>query len=349
MLVDIRFMSHRDDDLSDWLADLAGAELADAPALDPATVPSPHHVLGASAAGARPAGGEGAPTSDPRAAALDEPARGPGAEKATRPRRLWLMAAVPWMLIALVGAAAWAGITDTGGDHAAGGDAAGGDHAAGGDQSGMATSVGPQGAGHAADRRGGGRSAAPVADAAAVPPRLAALAEMAVATTGAGHLATAEGAAVHVDHARAVAVTALGDGALVTVAALVRRADDGRWAPPHPARFAAVLDGDGQLREPPWLLIAGASPAEPSAPAGLDAIDLDAEPELAEAAVAALGAAGYADIDLDALQRVDDDLALRAAVRAVPPGGTARGPHVAWLSPDAGSVLGHHDRRDDDS
>jgi hypothetical protein len=180
-----------------------------------------------------------------------------------------------------------------------------------------------------------------------IPTDLAAAAEQAVATVGARRLARLEQRPVHVDHARATAVKALpgGDAAapasVVTVAALVRRAEDDRWGAPTPLRFAVVVQADGRLRAPPWPLPGRDQVATVAAPGALEAVELSQAPQLVEAAADALARAGYGRPQIQALHRVGDDRALRVEALARPPGASRRGSTVAWLDSDAQTVLGH--------
>ncbi|PSO49273.1 MAG: hypothetical protein BRC32_00070, partial [Actinobacteria bacterium QS_8_72_14] len=159
----------------------------------------------------------------------------------------------------------------------------------------------------AGDHSRAGLASPPGGDAGAIPTDLAAAAEQAVATVGARRLARLEQRPVHVDHARATTVKALpgGDAAapasVVTVTALVRRAENDRWGEPTPLRFAVVVQADGRLRAPPWPLPGRDQVATVSAPGALEAVELSQAPQLVEAAADALARAGYGRPQIQAL------------------------------------------------
>lgn len=132
----------------------------------------------------------------------------------------------------------------------------------------------------------------------------------------------------------------VGSVAVVTVRAVVLRGRDGRWLAARPARFAVPLRGgaDGpRVLATPWPL----PPPSPGVAAG-DFRRVDDE-ELATAAAAALGRAGYDGLDGLRLGR-DPALAavLQATVRARAPGEPTPRRHELWLADEpVPRLLGH--------
>lgn len=132
----------------------------------------------------------------------------------------------------------------------------------------------------------------------------------------------------YVDLAVPEEVRWIGSGAVVTVAAVLLEGDGDRWHRTAVARFAVAvgLAGDRAVAlGDPWLLPA-ADPAPPRgdgwAPAPIDVV-LVAD---------ALAAAGYADIDVEAVEAHDEWPGVyRARVVAVAPTEQERRRHEPWL------------------
>lgn len=299
---------------------------------DPPTVPTQPPTGGHATSAAWP------PDPEPSARQLptdDDPPRSS--------RRLWLLAALPWLVMAAAALATWADVGAT--DEPGPGDDPTPDSATADDDRGVgspaSTRPGDGDGGPAEVNRAteSGRSEPAGAD---EPPagELAAAAEAAVRTVGARQLTGMDDTAVHVGYARATETSSLGDGVVVTVAALVRHATDRRWSEPEPIRFAVVLDDAGRLREPPWPLPGVELATEGPEPAELEPVDVAAADDLVDTASRALTRAGYDAPEVQALHRVGDDRALRVEALARPPGARERGAVVAWLTPDAGRVLG---------
>lgn len=321
------------DGLADWLAGLSEPPADEQAAADAPIVPPPaDEVLNA------PAGAPGEPAG---AAAPPELAAG-DATAGHSSRRLWLLAAIPWILVA---AGALAALWDGGATDQPGrtGDRPSASATADAEAASPAepSDAGASAAGAPAEDAAAASAAGDPADGGDVPADLAATAETAVRTVGARQLGDGADGAVHIGYARATEASALGDAAVVTVAALARHAADGRWGEPKPVRFAVVVDEDGRLREPPWPLPGGGLTTESPQPAELDPVDVTAAEELVDGATGALAQAGYDAPDVQALHRVGDDRALRVEAVARPPGAQQRGAVVAWLTPDGARVLGH--------
>lgn len=351
-----------DDELADWLAELGepapdeeatagpaagsggGAATGPGGRPDHPTVPPDHPTVPTPTQGLLqpPTGGHATSAAwapDPEASA--DPGRG-GDDPRRSSRRLWLLAALPWLVMAAVAVAAWVDVGATDAPDPEGDPAPGLATADDDSDTGSPGAAQPQdGDGEPAGKDASTGSAASGAGAGEPPSgELAATAEAAVRTVGARQLAEVDDGAVHVGYARATGASSLGDGVVVTVAALMRRATDGRWSEPDPIRFAVALDGEGRLREPPWPLPGPELSVGGSEPAALDPVDVAAADDLVDAASRALARAGYDTPDVQALHRVGGDRALRVEALARPPGARERGAVVAWLTPDAGRVLG---------
>lgn len=164
----------------------------------------------------------------------------------------------------------------------------------------------------------------------AVPSAHASTAVLAVrrAVTG----ATSDGTAAYVDAAEAVRISWLGSAAVVEVVALVLTADDGGYDEGALGRWAVPVAADGSALGPPWPL--GGVPETPATapPTGI---------ERAEEVVAALTAAGWSEVTVQASGPTDDLGALVATVTGTPPVGTpgaGPGTYTVWLLDTPGGL-----------
>lgn len=299
---------HRGDDspedpLAAWLREVAGTE--------------------ASASATSPAASTAEESVPPAPAGMGPP--WPHEEDQGRPRRrrLWALAALPWLLGAALAAAQLLG------------------------RDGSASSppaVTDESAAAALDDPAPSPASPPgelVDQEADVGRRAAAVAELAVRM----RVTSAEGAtepAVYVDHVRAEAMERDGQRVIVTVAAVVWRGHGDAWHEASPARFAVPLTADGdRVLADPWPL--------PAPQVTIDALDGEPvdDPELIDRAAAALATAGYTDVDVSGLQRLPDTGDLRVAATAVPPGWDVVQEVVVWLDAGAATVRGAWTPADD--
>lgn len=125
-------------------------------------------------------------------------------------------------------------------------------------------------------------------------------------------------------------------GALVvTVRAVVLPIDGQAYGAAEVVRAAVpvrLTDVGPRPGGPPWWL-----PTEDIAPAPPTTEPVD-DPDLQLAAVDAVTAAGYTDVQLDGLERTDG-WAWIAHVRARAPGQDREGPHAVWLRSDVGRFV----------
>jgi hypothetical protein len=244
----------------------------------------------------------------PAAPPPDEPA--PETSRGARPTRLLIVAAVPWVIVVAVG---WAALSKTPPAHP---------------------------------------TAPVVADATSAPPVATNDSPAPVATAGheldhqlaAAAVLTVRLAAPddqYVDTAVAEQAHSVAGATVVTVATAVLDRAGGQWTGPRHVRFAVAFAAD--QAEPvalsaPWVLPStGPARAEPPA----KPVDDDA---LADAAVGALGAAGYREIAAPQLRRhpaLPDILAAHVSARA--PGERTVRDHEIWLDSAASRVLGGPD------
>lgn len=302
-----------DDPLGAWLrettdADARAAQVGPAPGASPAADgPAP-----------QPRGSDTsqAPPGDDRVAALfaDERLASPPRR---RRRLLWLLAALPWLVVAALLLAPAAPVP-TAGSGAREGPVANEVAAA----AGSATSP-PSDAGVAQTDAGVAQTmTTSVAD-----DRLLAAAAVAVRTT----VTASDGRTRrYVDTVAAESVVHHGDIAVVTVRAVVLDGTADRWLRARPARFAvpvAARDNDVVAMADPWVL--ASPPARPAVPVWRPLPDQS----LAPAVAVALRDVGYRDVAQPRLS-VSDDLPgiVRAGVRARAPGERAVRGHALWFS-----------------
>lgn len=157
----------------------------------------------------------------------------------------------------------------------------------------------------------------------------------------------APGAATrYVEHLVVEAVDHPARGALVvTLRAVVLPIEEDRYGDPDAVRLAVPvrLTSTGpQLGGPPWWLATeDVAPAPPT----VEPVD---DPDLRLAAAEAVDAAGYAEVQLEGLERTDG-WAWVAHVTARAPGQEEAGDHAIWLRADVGRlvVAGTSPPRDD--
>ena len=286
-----------DDPLGAWLretsdADARAPQARPAPAAD-GRVPQPD--------------GRSTEASGDRVAALFADDRLPTAPNRRR-RLLWLLAALPWLVVAVLLLAR-------------------------GGQAPTQGAVGSQPlheAGSHSTSEAGDSHPAEILTASLHDDRLLAAAAVAVRT---GATATDGLARRYVDTVAAESVIHHGDIAIVTVRAVVLDGTADRWLRARPARFAVPVgaaDGEVVALAEPWVL---APPtARPAAPAWRPLADRS----LAPAVVVTLRKAGYRTIGLARLS-VRHDLVgiVRSSVRARAPGERTVRRHTLWLSDDS--------------
>jgi hypothetical protein len=270
-----------------------------------------------------------------------------------RAGRLWLLAVVPWVVIAVgvvvligrsgapegaaqAGAAGAAAPADGVGPPADGALAGPDDDRLTAPESAPAGDALP----HPAERADAGASAGPLplvdpgaglqhaTSAGALHAQTEALALAAVHLLLTG---SADGAERYVELAAVERVTPVAaDSTVLTVLAVVLEGADGAWTSRRPVRLAVpVRDAPGvepAVLGTPWPLPAPPD-LEPERPEGAP----DAEPATAAVAVAALEAAGYEHVEVEAVARLDAGL-LRATVTAVPPGEAGARRLEPWLA-----------------
>lgn len=256
------------------------------------------------------------------------------------PRRLWIVAALTWAVVAGVVVALVRTPPPSGDPHPSEALARGAEDAA------------PRSPEHAAAEPGTARPSRPAhvtapatgVAGAATSGRDAAVAATAVVAVRLARTAhEPDGRTRYVDLALPSDVAWHGDVAVVTVDAVVLDGAADGWQPPRLARFAqAVLAEPGAPPRPlgrPWVLPAPPAEGEPPVLEPLD------DPEASGAAAIRLADAGYADVEVAGLARLTHApglVVVTATARA--PGEDRAGTHHVWLAEGAeGAVLGLHD------
>lgn len=286
--------------------------------------PSPHGPGEDAPAAATPSGNALTAAPAPGSSGeQDPPPWDLGPEPATPfPRRLLLLAALPWMVVVVLAVALWLPMPGTSAPPGDGSDA----------------STGPVATGH-----GGERSPASATTEAAAIDDNAMLLQVAALMVRAELHGPAEAGGDapaevrYADQAVGIGIERLGDVAVVTVTALVLEGDDRGWDRSRTARYAIALRSGPSGVDPlggPWALPTPDAPPEP------EPVDDESSPDRV---LAALEAAGYRQIsDLRLSRPAGLDGVLVAAARAVAPGEDAPDAQQVWIrdGPEA-AVLGH--------